>query len=278
MIGAGTAHRQPGEAVPVGVSRPARVRLLALGAVLPILTACSTAPARPAAPAAAALPYFALGEDTFAFPNEIRARNPDRPDLYANYCFVMARGVRQFYEFARFAPALPRLDRAGYLRRVRQVVAHHPWEPALPPDDRVVIPGYRNLYDFSWDQEATVKEALGSRFWTMVNWTNWRVVLPISGGHQERVADEIVAELRAGRLAQLLVTNWPTPELNHTVVAYAYHSTDATIDFSVYDPNDPGSPGLISFERPARRFWATRLYDTRPGKIRVFRMYYSRWL
>jgi len=127
-------------------------------------------------------------------------------------------------------------------------------------------------------QEAAVKEGLVGRFWTLLNWTNWRVVLPVGGGHQEQVAGEIVAEVRAGRLAQLLVTNWPTPELNHTVVAYAYHATDAAIDFSVYDPNDPASPGLVSFERRARRFWATRVYDTRPGRIRAFRMYYSPWL
>jgi hypothetical protein len=101
------------------------------------------------------------------------------------------------------------------------------------------------------------------------------VVLPVSGAHQEQVAGEIAAELDAGRLVQLLVTNWPTPELNHTVVAYAYRATGATVDFTVYDPNDPTSPGTISFERASRRFWATRLYDTRPGRIRAFRMYYS---
>jgi hypothetical protein len=34
-----------------------------------------------------------FGVDTFAFPNESRTNNPGKPDLYANYCFVMARGV-----------------------------------------------------------------------------------------------------------------------------------------------------------------------------------------
>jgi hypothetical protein len=236
---------------------------------------CATAPARVPAAGAAGPPRFVFGEDTFAFRNDIRSRNPDRPDLYANYCFVLARGVRQFHAFARFDPALPRLDRAGSLERVRQVVARAPWEPALPPDDRIVIPGYRNLYEFSRAEEALVKEALGGRFWTLVHWTNWRVVFPVSGGHQEQVAGEIAAELDAGRLVQLLVTNWPIPELNHTVVAYAYRATGTAVDFTVYDPNDPSTPGTLSFERAAHRFWASQLYDTRPGRIRAFRMYYS---
>jgi hypothetical protein len=278
MIEPGPAHRRPGDAAPAGAARLAPLRVLALGAALGLLlSACATLPARPLT-AAAAVPGFVVGEDTFAFPNEIRSRNPDRPGLYANYCFVLARGVRQFHDFARFEPGRPRLDRTAYRARVRLVVAHHPWDAPLPADDRVVIPGYRNLHEFSRDQEATVKDALGPRFWTLVNWTNWRVVLPVSGGHQAHVAEEIAAELRAGRLAQLLVTNWPTPELNHTVVAYAYQATDAAIDFSVYDPNEPAAPGVLTFDRQAQRFWATRIYDTRPGRIRAFRMYYSRWL
>ncbi len=275
---AGAARRQPGDAGAGVRALRVQIRVALLLVAMTVTTACSALSARPAAPAEAAAPRFAVGRDTFAFPNEIRARNPDRDDLYANYCFVMARGVRLFHAFARFDPALPPLDRAGYLERVRRIVAHAPWERDPPLDDRVVIPGYGNLYEFSRDHEATVKEALGGRFWTLVHWTNWRVVLPVTGAHQERVANQIAAELRAGRLVQLLVTNWPTIELNHTVVAYAYRATDAAIEFTVYDPNDPSAPGTISFERRERRFWATRVYDTRPGRIRAFRMYYSPFL
>lgn len=48
-----------------------------------------------------------FGLDTFAFPNESRSKNPSKPDLYANYCFVMTRGVVQFHRFARFDPVAP---------------------------------------------------------------------------------------------------------------------------------------------------------------------------
>ena len=270
-----TPRLSPGRPGPRG-----RVIALVLG-LLMAGAACATSsvpPAPVADTAPVAVPGFSFATDTFDFRNDVRAEHPDADDLYANYCFVLARGLRQFFAFARFDPAAPRLDRAGYVERVRQVVARAPWEPPAPPDERVVIPGYLNLRALSAGEEEAVKDALGGRFWTWVHWTNWRVVFPVSAGHQAEVARAIMAEIAHERLAQLLVTNWPKPELNHTVVAYEFREAPASIEFLVWDPNDPEEPGILTFDRQQRRFVATRLYATAPGVIRVFRMYYSPWL
>src|SRR5260370_31622116 len=150
-------------------------RLFLLAVLLTAVPGCaSVAPMdvvvqRPAAPAS-----IRFGVDTFAFPNESRSNNPGKPDLYANYCFVMARGVTQFQRFARFDEAAPRVAPEEYVARIKQVVSHSPWEEPLPADDRVVIRGYASLYDFSRAQEAVVKEGVVGRFWTLVRWTNWR--------------------------------------------------------------------------------------------------------
>ena len=227
--------------------------------------------AQPAPPAA-----IRFGVDTFAFPNEGRTKNQGKPDLYANYCFVMARGVTQFHRFARFDPAAPKLSAAAYEERVALVVSHSPWEDPRPPGERVVIPGYASLHELSRGEEKAVKAGLGTAFWTWVHWTNWRVVFPVPAAHQERVARDTLAELQAGRPVQFLVTNFPVWELNHTVLAYAYRIGDnGGVEFVVYDPNDPHAPGVIAFDRAERRFVATRLFDTTPGVIRAFRMYYS---
>jgi len=216
-----------------------------------------------------------FGVDTFAFANESRTNNPDKPDLYANYCFVMARGVTQFQRFARFDPTAPRLSAEEYTERVKEVVSHAPWQDPLPPDDRVVIPGYGSLNEFSRDQEHAVKAGLVGRFWSLVHWTNWRVVFPMPRWQQERVAREAVVEIGEGRPVQLLVTNFPTWELNHTVLAYAYAlDRVGNVLFTVYDPNDPHEPGRVTFDRAERQFEASRLYDTQVGPIRAFRMYY----
>ena len=220
-------------------------------------------------------PLIKFGADTFAFPNEARSKNQDKPDLYANYCFVMARAVTQFHRFARFDPTAPRLSAAGYTERVEQVTAYVPWHDDLPADQRVVIPGYASLYELSEDQEAAVKAGLHGRFWSFIHWTNWRVVFPFPGWHQERVASQTLTELQAGRLVQLLITNFPHWELNHTVVVYDYRIGDnGTVELVVYDPNDPYVPGLISFDRVEQRFVSTHLFDTSVGAIRAFRMYY----
>jgi len=248
---------------------------LALLAILVLAGCASVAPLDTAVTQPAPPPVLRFGVDTFAFPNDSRSNNPGKPDLYANYCFVMARAVTQFHRFARFEPALPRLSAEAYTERVRQVTAYAPWHEPLAADRRVVIPGYASLHELSRAEEAAVKAGLPSRFWTLVHWTNWRVVFPFPAWHQERVARQTLAELRARHLVQLLVTNFPAWELNHTVLAYEYRIGDnGSVEFVVYDPNDPHAPGVISFDRDERRFVATRLFDTTPGAIRAFRMYY----
>jgi hypothetical protein len=242
-----------------------------------ISTGCVSAPALDQARRAAVpAPSIRFGVDTFAFANENRVKYRGKPDLYANWCFVMARAITQFHRFARFDAGAARLTPEQYTERVRQVTARAPWHRALLPDERIVIPGYASLYELSRSQEAAVKAGLTGRLASWFHWTNWRVVYPMPRAQQEGVARETLAELQAGRPVQWLVTNLPTIDLNHTVVVYRYR-VDApdVIDFNVYDPNDPASPGTIRFDVPGRQFWATRLYDAKVGAIRAFRMYYS---
>jgi hypothetical protein len=117
--------------------------------------------------------HFA-GVDTFAFPNESRSKNWGKPDLFANYCFVMVRAVTQFHRFARFDPAATKLSSDEYEGRVAQVVSRSPWADPLPADDRVVIPGYASLYELSRAEEKAGAGLARPLSW--LHWTNWRVV------------------------------------------------------------------------------------------------------
>src|SRR6266498_4386066 len=128
-------------------------RLVLLATVL--LAGCaSVVPVDTAVAQRVPAPLIRFGADTFAFPNESRTKNHDKPDLYANYCFVMARAVTQFHRFARFEPSEPRLPAETYTERVRQVTAYPPWHEPLPAEERVAIPGYASLHEFSRAEEA----------------------------------------------------------------------------------------------------------------------------
>ena len=253
---------------------------IAVVALALVTAACVHAPAQLAArPVATSVPAFSFTDDTFAFANAIREHTPrpHPPDLYANYCFVLARGLRQFHKFARFDPTAARVDAQEYTRLVRAVTSREPWDPSLPAAERVVIPGFANLRAFSAAEEGAVKAGLNARFWTLVHWTNWRVTMPLPDGHQAAVLDEVLDRIAAGGLVQLLITNWPKHELNHTVIAYAYRDVADGVELIVWDPNDPNEPGIISFDARQQRFVSSHVYDTSVGPIRLFRMYYS-WL
>jgi hypothetical protein len=251
-------------------------RVVALSVLVVLVVGCTSAPTLDVAlRTPTATPAIRFGVDTFAFVNENRVKYRGKPELYANWCFVMARAVTQFHRFARFDPATPSVTADEYIERVRQVTARPPWHPALPRDARVVIPGYASLHELSQAQERAVKAGLTGRIASWFHWTNWRVVYPMPRAQQEAVARETLAELQAGRPVQWLITNLPTIDLNHTVLVYDYRADGSAIEFSVYDPNDKAVPGTVRFDVTERRFWATRLYDARVGPIRAFRMYYS---
>jgi hypothetical protein len=263
---------------PARVLRLAALALTAAAAIVTVLSAywISAPPLDVALRASPASPALRFAVDTFAFANENRTIYRGKPDLYPNWCFVMARAVTQFQRFARFEPAAPRLTAEEYTERVGQITARAPWRAPLPAGERIVIPGYKTLNEFSRAEERAVKKGLTGRFLSWIHWTNWRVAFPMLGGQQEGVARETIAELQSGRPVQWLITNLPTIQLNHTVVVYAYHAyEEQLIDFIVYDPNDPGVPGTIRFDARAQRFWSTRVYNTRVGPIRAFRMYFS---
>ena len=221
-------------------------------------------------------PALRFGVDTFAYRNDSRIHHRGKPDLYASWCFVLARAVVQFQRFARFEPGAPRLAPAEYIALVQRITRRAPWRAPLPVAERVVVPGFGSLHELTREEEAAVKAGLPRRFWTLVHWTNWRIIFPLPRAQQERVAAEIIAELQAGRPVQLLITDFPRIRVNHSVLAFDFRASDPdAVDFSVYDPNDPAVPGVIRFDRRERRYRPAPLCGVDVPYLRAFRMYCS---
>jgi hypothetical protein len=219
---------------------------------------------------------LSFGEDTFAFRNDSRVHHRGMPDIYCNRCFLMARAVAQFQRFARFAPDEPRLPSAAYAELVHRVTRRAVWRAALPPAERIVVPGFTSLHALSREEQAAVKNGLRGRLWTLVHWTNWRMTFPSLPGQQARVARETVSELQAGRAVQLFVTDFPRIKCNHSVLAFDYRAADGdAVDFIVYDPNDPSAPGVVRFDPRDERFHPAPLCGVSVPTFRAFRQYYS---
>jgi hypothetical protein len=250
-------------------------RLIGAGAALTLLAAaCASAPPPPAS-GVESVP-FELGRDAFAFPNLVRAQRPGWNDGFANYCLVMARAAAQFHRYARFAPDRPAVAPADYDRLVRLVLARPLWDSTRPEAERVTIPGFAGLREFSAAHEALVKAAFGSNVLSMVHWRTWRVGVAFSAEHQERLAQELLGEVTAGRPAPIMITNFPHEDLlNHAVLVYGRRPSVRGIAFLAYDPNDAGSPFELQYDDASRAFWVGPLTYSPPGRVRAFRLYTS---
>jgi len=221
-------------------------------------------------------PALRYPADTFGYRNDSRIHHRGKPDLYANWCIVIARAVTQFRRFARFDAAAPRVAPEAYTALVRRVVALAPWRPPFPDAARIVVPGFASLHEFTRAQEPAVKAGLSGRFWTWVHPTNWRMALPSPPGEQERTAMEVIDEVRAGRPVQLFITDFPRIKVNHSVLVYDYRVTsEQTVEFLVYDPNDAHAPGRMRFDRRLGRFIPAPLLGVDVPSFRAFRIYYS---
>src|SRR6266516_4814273 len=98
-----------------------------------LLAGCATS-----RPSAAGSRHFIFGQDTFAYANELvweyhfdehgkwTHRSLEPKSDYTRRCFVVARSANQFFQNARFEPALPEADSTTYRRRIREEVSARP--------------------------------------------------------------------------------------------------------------------------------------------------------
>jgi len=231
---------------------------------------------------------FAFYQDTFAYANETvwdyhidpvtgkstHTRNQPEP-TYSLHCFVLARSARQFFQHARFDPSLPVADAATYRRLIERVVSIDPGRE-LPETEKVIVPGYSNLFTFSKAQEKLVKSACGGAWQSYFQRGHWRMIFPFSRRHQEKMAAQLAAAIKENRPPVVHLVRFPELGINHAVVLFAARETESEIEFTVYDPNNPALPLHMVFNRAQRKFLlpATRYFTG--GRVDVYQIYY-RW-
>lgn len=252
-------------------------KLLGLSLLLASLSACSEV--RVLEPPATSR-HFEFKRDTFAYANglsweyiidpasgRITTKQNEPAPEFSHRCFAVSRMARQFYQYAQFDPAAPKVDDATYRRLIDQVVEMEPDQARHA--GKVHIPGYADLRGFSAAKEGLLKDATGGYLYSLFTFSNWRMVFPFSRDHQDDTASRLLAEVRLSRQPIVHLIHFdpfPVTEIDHVVMIYAAHETALQIEFDVYDPNYFERPGTLVFDKLKRTFVfpATKYYNDGP--------------
>ena len=226
---------------------------------------------------------FEFERDTFAYANELHwqylvdektarvtTRKNEPPPKYAHRCFVVVRSARQFLFHARFAPEKPPLSDAQYGERIRQVVQRAPWDRSAETE-RVEIPGFAGLREFSQARPQVLKENCGPVWHSYVNRKHWRMLVPFPRAGQAREADRLAGRLEF--LPIVHVVRFPQLTINHALMVFGAERTSEGIDFNIYDPNLPQGPATLKFSNRDNTFYLPRAIYWPGGRVDVYETY-----
>lgn len=224
--------------------------------------------------------------DTLAFPNDtfyangrdesaVVPRDADGdPVVYFHRCFVLTRCVIQFHKFARFDPAAPKLSDSEYVALIRRVSRIPTWWPAFSRERAIVIPGYKNLRDFSAARQFAFQKNIGWWLITYFRVGNWRMIYPSLVPFRETAARQITERIDRGELQAVYLSVFP--RMNHTVVIYDYaRLTNGNIVFTCYDPNYHNTSNWLVFDASAREFEYQKRWFFPGGAVKLMRIYIS---
>lgn len=227
---------------------------------------------------------FQHAEDVFAFANELKWRysfaEPGRvvthrtepPPDFSLRCFTVSRLAREFFYHARFDAAQPRATPAEYQKLIQAVRSRDSRCPS-PESEKIVIPGYANLNEFSAAHPDFLKVAAGAAWHSYVQRGNWRMIFPFGRRHQSQTAAALAEKITRGFLPIVHLVDFPTLKMNHAILLTGVTETPTGLSFRAYDPNNPGQAVALSFDTATRRFHFDRNSYYRGGPVNVYEVY-----
>lgn len=222
--------------------------------VLPLcLTGCSAfrpfTKVQPSGPRA-----FDFATDTLAVPAPEPAPQEEKESL-ANPALrghMDAHVARQFFLHARFEPAQKPPGTEARIALVRQVLARNPDEPSRD-DQRVVIPGYTNLHEFSRLQGHLLR----AESWLVCRCENRAPLLTkafVGNSGKDAAITELVAAVSANRPALVRLYRQHALHYNRSLLVFGAQSDTGEVRFTAYDPAAPQQPVQLTFNRVSRVF------------------------
>ena len=234
---------------------------------------------------------FRFDRDTFAFANQtvfeyheghasLRKPSAVKRDAYNRHCFVLCRTAMQFHKFARFDPRSAPLDDTALAARISAVTHRAAWEKALPENQRIVLPGYKDLREMSKAHRELVQKTIGHGWPSYFRISNARMMFQQSARYQEETHARLNAALARGQLFVGFLTTYPRLSINHSVLVYqqkSFSPNPGVERYLVYDPNHPESPRELTWSPRTRSFSYQKDWDFVGGFVRIYQVY-SKWL
>ena len=208
---------------------------------------------------------FRYDTDTFAFANEtvwnyvngsVQAEpgSAARKRDYTRRCFVVTRAAVQFWKFARFDPHAAPLSAAQLADHIREVTGRSVWLPALPPDQRIVFPGYASLHALSAADPGIFQDNIGLGWPVYFRAGNAPIAMPLTAGTEARLNYEIFHDLRLNDPTIVWLYRFPSLAINHVVVVIAGRKDGVHYHYLVYDPNYTDGPKKLGYDTMSRTF------------------------
>jgi hypothetical protein len=237
---------------------------------------------------------FRFDRDTLSFTNStvfeyhegrIQSRkstgDKEKSEPYTRRCFVMSRTVLQFYKFARFDRHAAPLDDVELAKRVRVITKMHPWNDALPEQQRVLLPGYANLRELSKARARVLQQNLGLGWPTYWRIGNFRMFFRRDDdGYQVRMHEELNAALDRRGFFVAYLSDYPHFHINHAVLVYGRKgspSAGGIEHYLTYDPNHSDAPRELKWSPALRIFNFEKDEEFVGGFTRVYQIYGRPW-
>lgn len=226
---------------------------------------------------------FEFARDTFAFANELLweyrfdattdkmnfSKRQPKPD-YAHRCFVLTRAARQFLYHAVFDAEQKIAGDEIYRRLIKKILSQNPRTPSENP---VVVPGFSGLREFSAAKENLLKSECGGAWRSYVLRSHWRMLFPISRGHQNDTAKNLFSKIQNQFSPIVHLVKFPSLTINHGMILFGATEAENEIQFSAYDPNLPEQPARLIFNRAARTFFLPSNSYWAGGELNVIEIF-----
>jgi hypothetical protein len=210
----------------------------------------------------------------------VRPSNKGKSERYTRRCFVMSRTVLQFHQFARFEPRGTPLSDKELASRIRLVTRKQPWHDALPTEQRIVFPGYRDLRAMSEARGRVLQRNIGLGWPTYLRPGNSRMFYKHDPAYQEKTHRDLERTLAHGEFFVAYLSDFPTLHINHSVLVYAHKGNrlpDGSDRYFTYDPNHPDGPRELKWSPTKRAFDFQKDEEFVGGFTRVFQVYGKPW-